>query len=206
MVRSRVGPTELLTPDEKSEGDPNRTCDHQAADDEDDESQHRRRVALSVVCQVGAGHDDTGASNAERAFHHVLRLSRRSSRTTTRCLETAGAGLLTRPAEHVEEEHLGRQRSLCGGGSSRYGDCIATSGVGKSMGNKRSSAERTTGAAELSKGMLEIIGAYGTQSGADVRGADLKSSSRSQSPSPQRMLACADRDTSEGIRPRARAG
>jgi hypothetical protein len=72
------------------------------------------------------------------------------------------------------------------------------------MGHNGSSVELTTEAVELSKGMLEIIGAYGTHAGADVRDVHLRASS--QAPPTERILASADRDTGEGIHPRAASG
>jgi hypothetical protein len=69
------------------------------------------------------------------------------------------------------------------------------------MGDKRSSAERTA-AVELSKGMLDIIGAYGVCAAGDVRADDAKACS----PPPERILASADGGTSEGVRPRSATG
>ena len=86
-------------------------------------------------------------------------------------------------------------------GSSRYGGYVATYGVGRAMGENRSSAELPTEAVELSEGMLRIIGAYGVHGGAGVR--DLSVKAASQSPPPEPTLVYADDDTSEGARPRA---
>jgi hypothetical protein len=72
------------------------------------------------------------------------------------------------------------------------------------MGDDGSSVELTTEAVELSKGMLDIIGAYGMDAGADVR--DVHSGPSSQSRSPERILASADRGTSEAVRPRVASG
>ena len=69
------------------------------------------------------------------------------------------------------------------------------------MADDTSSAELTTEAVELGEGMLGIIGAYGMRPGVDVRDLYLKVAS--ESPTQERTLASADRETSEAVRPRA---
>ena len=70
------------------------------------------------------------------------------------------------------------------------------------MGDDRSSAEGTPDAVGLSKGMLDIIGAYVVRAESEVRDDDPKALSLP----PERLPASGDVGTREGVRPRAATG
>jgi hypothetical protein len=79
---SAVGCKQLLC-DDKPERDADRDRDHQAHDDEYDEPEHRRRVALPGSCRLGAPHSRAFGHNGD-AVHQFRRLRRSSCRDSRR--------------------------------------------------------------------------------------------------------------------------